>query len=63
MKPTSEPTGTKITPKSDVTSPTTSAEALAKNCGGMPPKKSVEQIDKVNTPGGHGGKAPGSVRV
>lgn len=25
--------------------------------GGMPPKKSVEEIEKVNTPG----KAPGSV--
>lgn len=47
--------------KSDVQSGT-EREEVVKYAGGMPDKKSVEQIDKVNTPSARK-KAPGSVRV
>jgi len=30
--------------------------------GGVPPKKTVQQIEKVNSPSGRG-RAPGSVRI
>lgn len=37
-------------------------EEIDKVSGGMPDKKTVEQIEKVNSPKGRG-RAPGSVRV
>lgn len=46
---------------SDVKSPTKGTEFI-KILGGMPEKKTVEEIAKVNSPEGHK-RAPGSVRV
>ena len=52
---------TSLRPKSDIQSGTERDEVV-KLSGGLPPKKSVEQIDSENSPKGRG-RAPGSVRV
>ncbi|MEI6196619.1 MAG: hypothetical protein WCS42_20065 [Verrucomicrobiota bacterium] len=48
--------------KSSVNSGSTNKEYASNQLGGYPEKKSVEAINKVNSPGGRK-KAPGSVRV
>jgi hypothetical protein len=59
----SEDSKSKIAPKSDSTSPARNTEQEIKNyTGTLPPKKSVEQIDRQNLPSGRG-KAPGSTRI
>jgi len=53
--------GTQGKPKSSVKSGTERGSAVAYS-GGMPPEKSLKEINKVNSPAGRA-KAPGSVRV
>ena len=48
-------------PKSSIKSGVEYDERV-KQSGGLPPKKSVEEISKVNSPSGRK-RAPGSVRV
>ncbi len=48
--------------KSSVNSGSSNKEYASSQLGGYPEKKTVEQIDKVNSPGGRK-RAPGSVRV
>lgn len=48
--------------KSSVDSGMTNKEMPGKILGGYPSKKSVEEIDRVNSPKGRA-RAPGSVRV
>lgn len=48
--------------KSSIDSGVTNKEMPGKILGGYPGKKSVEEIDRVNSPKGRS-RAPGSVRV
>lgn len=54
-----KPTEAKEVPKSSIQSGTEREEVI-KYCGGMPPKKDVSDIEKVNSPDARK-RAPGSV--
>lgn len=54
-----KPKQTDKAPKSDIKSGTVRKEVIDL-CGGEAPKKSVDEIDKVNSPSGRK-RAPGSV--